>query len=271
MGRKIYKIICENCGKTKETTKKTQKFCCFECSVDYRIKNNEKIKIIDGKEYKKCGICNKYYPLNLEYFRRDRDSFYCNCKKCENEKRKYKYHNDKNFRKMILSYDKNKKKQMRRNYYLLHRELEIKRAKEYNEKHKEELKIKSKIYRKTEKGIESNKIKCHKRRKNLKNKGNFTLKEWEICKNFFKNNKGNYICAYCNKEIQRPTIEHFIPISNGGLNVKENILPICNKCNCSKQDSNFLEWYKKQSFYNQENILKINKYFEYIKTTPSHE
>lgn len=271
MARKEYEIICINCGNKKITHKKNQKFCCHECSVEYRMK--QKRKIINGVVYKKCSICKEFYPLTNDYFTKAKtiDGFYCNCKKCENEKNRIKYRTNEEYRIKCNSVDKEKKRIRRHNYYIKNRQKEIDRAKKYNFENRDKIREREKQYRHTERGSEVNKLKCQKRRRNMKSKGIMKIKDWQICKDYFRNDKGIIECPYCGKEIKIPTIEHFIPISKGGENDKTNILPICKSCNCSKQDKDFFEWYKEKEFYSEERIEKILKYFEYIKTIPSHD
>lgn len=51
--------------------------------------------------------------------------------------------------------------------------------------------------------------------------------------------KHNYRCAYCGVEFDEntpPTKNHIIPISRGGHNIKENIVPACRSCNSSKKN-----------------------------------
>ena len=49
----------------------------------------------------------------------------------------------------------------------------------------------------------------------------------------------NYICAYCGIEFdceKLPTRDHIIPISRGGDNTKENVVPACRSCNAKKHN-----------------------------------
>ena len=46
-----------------------------------------------------------------------------------------------------------------------------------------------------------------------------------------------HCCAYCRKPFgpdRKPTQDHFTPVSKGGHHTKENVIPACVKCNCSK-------------------------------------
>ncbi len=63
-------------------------------------------------------------------------------------------------------------------------------------------------------------------------------------------------CCYCGEHKNR-TIEHLIPVSKGGKSVYENLLLACWKCNSSKRDKDMEEWYRRQDFYNQDNLIKI--------------
>ncbi len=49
-----------------------------------------------------------------------------------------------------------------------------------------------------------------------------------ICKQY------GYICLCCKRSDKPLTIDHIIPISQGGFNTKKNIQPLCHSCNSSK-------------------------------------
>lgn len=56
--------------------------------------------------------------------------------------------------------------------------------------------------------------------------------------------KYNYKCAYCGTEFDEnilPEKDHIIPISKGGNNTKENIVPACRSCNAKKGSKILLE------------------------------
>lgn len=63
------------------------------------------------------------------------------------------------------------------------------------------------------------------------NGGKFTLEEWKQMKK-----DCNYTCPECHKsepEIKL-TIDHKIPLTRGGKHEKENIQPLCSRCNTIK-------------------------------------
>ena len=41
-------------------------------------------------------------------------------------------------------------------------------------------------------------------------------------------------CSYCGYEDPVMTVDHIIPRSKGGLDIMENLLPACRKCNYSR-------------------------------------
>ena len=63
------------------------------------------------------------------------------------------------------------------------------------------------------------------------NGGSFTLQEWKDLKKRYGN-----ACPACG--LQEPhiklTMDHIIPLSRGGLNLIENIQPLCKGCNNKK-------------------------------------
>ena len=69
-----------------------------------------------------------------------------------------------------------------------------------------------------------------------------TAEEWiDILKEY------KFKCAYCGCEFtlfNKETRDHVIPISKGGDNVKENIVPACQSCNSKKHDKILLKGIK---------------------------
>ena len=103
----------------------------------------------------------------------------------------------------------------------------------YRQENKEDIRKYYKMWNKTEKGKANNQRGYSKRKARLKNIINtLTAQEWiDILKKY------KFRCAYCGKEFtlfDRETRDHIVPISKGGHNVKENIVPACKSCNSKK-------------------------------------
>lgn len=49
-------------------------------------------------------------------------------------------------------------------------------------------------------------------------------------------------CAYCGTKLDRPTMDHVIPLSRGGKHSKDNVVPACKHCNSSKFTKTPVEW-----------------------------
>lgn len=70
-------------------------------------------------------------------------------------------------------------------------------------------------------------------------------------------------CAYCGRKQSRRlklTKDHVIPVSKGGLTNREGIVPACGRCNSSKSDNDWLEWFGKQAFYSAERMELIKQW-----------
>ena len=120
-------------------------------------------------------------------------------------------------------------------YYRDHKEQLIESTKKWREENKERANDYLKKWYKTPKGKAASQRGEAKRRANLKEVINtLTADEWlEILE------KHNYKCVYCGKDLIDSfdtTRDHRIPLSKGGNNIKENIVPACRSCNCKKGD-----------------------------------
>lgn len=91
----------------------------------------------------------------------------------------------------------------------------------------------------------------HKRRKDKTQDYSLSTKEWHETLEYF-----NYECAYCgsNKNIHQDHVKAF---SNGGKYIKNNIIPACSRCNCSKSNNDMETWYKSKEYFDGERLNKI--------------
>lgn len=60
-------------------------------------------------------------------------------------------------------------------------------------------------------------------------RGSFTYEEWLILREHFGD-----VCGNCKVPLERPVMDHVIPLSRGGTNYIENIQTLCKACNSGK-------------------------------------
>ena len=68
----------------------------------------------------------------------------------------------------------------------------------------------------------------------------------------------NYCCGYCNEPAT--SLDHIIPKFSSGSSYRNNLIPACRSCNADKASSKMEEWYRVQEFFNEERLLKIQKW-----------
>lgn len=49
-------------------------------------------------------------------------------------------------------------------------------------------------------------------------------------------------CAYCGG--QADTLDHIRPVARGGLTVRTNLVPACQRCNYAKGHADALDWFR---------------------------
>lgn len=170
---------------------------------------NEK-KVFMGKGLKKCSKCHNIKEVSEFYsVNHHADRLTSSCKSCEMQYRK----------------DNRVKRQ--------------KYAKSFYVNNKEKIKDSTKTYRKSLNGKKSH-LKCNHKYRALKR--NATI---EIFNPFDVFERDKYICQICKRKTRPdfkpnhslyPTLDHIIPLSNGGEHSVKNTQCLCLHCNCSKQD-----------------------------------
>ena len=194
---------------------------CKEFSRKYYEENKEKILIKR----------NKYYKENKEKILTDNEQW----RKDNPEYDKERYAKGREmFLERNYQWRKNNPEHRKRyceEYYQKNKE----QIKEYRQKNKERILGYSKKWLKTNMGKAYNQRKGVIRRAREREIINtLTAEEWiKILKEY------KFKCAYCGKEFDlfnRETRDHVIPISKGGDNIKENIVPACQSCNSKKSN-----------------------------------
>ena len=67
-------------------------------------------------------------------------------------------------------------------------------------------------------------------------------------------------CVYCGKKSE--SIDHVLPMSQGGLSITTNCVPACLSCNGDKSDLNVFDWYRHQKFYDPRRAMALRAWLD---------
>jgi 5-methylcytosine-specific restriction endonuclease McrA len=65
-------------------------------------------------------------------------------------------------------------------------------------------------------------------------------------------------CAYCGAPAT--SLDHVIPRYRSGSSNRNNLIPACQRCNSNKASYKMEEWYRKQEFFCETRLIKINNW-----------
>jgi 5-methylcytosine-specific restriction endonuclease McrA len=165
----------------------------------------------------KCIVCGQVKPV--EDFPKDRHckkGHRSDCKKCYNA-RKMASRGGPNPRKLKTARQlKKRRDQYNRDYYRQKQDDLKERARQYRQKNRDIV-------------LERDRVrKARNRAKSFGITEHFTLEQWlnlrKLC---------GEKCVSC-KEAKPLTVDHIVPLSEGGSNTIDNIQPLCKSCNSSK-------------------------------------
>lgn len=75
------------------------------------------------------------------------------------------------------------------------------------------------------------------RARKANSEGSYSAKEWDdLCRSYLG------ACVYCGVQPEKLTADHIVPLSKGGSNFIENIVPACKSCNSSKHNKSLLSF-----------------------------
>lgn len=209
-----------------------------EDSADIRRKEH-----LNGQKH--CSTCDVWKPANNSYFTRksDRwDKLNPICKQCN---------------KLYAVRSKESRKKVSAKRYTNKKEHIKATNKKWKKENPDKYKEINRRYAKSSKG-RLKKLMLQQKRDALKKEliADLTAEQWFETINYF-----NSRCAYCENE-GFLTQDHFIPLSQGGIYSKKNIIPACESCNSKKGTKDFFTWYRGYEHYSEAREKKI---LEFIK------
>lgn len=184
---------------------------------------------------KTCSICGTTKPLSEFYDR------YAHCKACYKARRKA---------------GAKKPTPLSKEEALIHRRQANKR---HYEAHKDDYLAKQRDKRNTAYATDdqyrvSEISRCHNRRALKHASGAVTHTEWLATLDKF-----SHTCAYCGISVDLEQ-DHIMPLSCGGTNTINNIVPACRHCNASKGARNVVDWYKSTSYFSEDRLRLIMRH-----------
>lgn len=205
---------------------------CKECANKYTLATKD-IRAEYNRQIDRSGYNRAYYELNKEklaiskreYQQRNKDSV-------TQYQREYQQKNREKISKQIGEYyQKNKEKRSIQNKAWRENnktEITIKKR-EYYEGNKEEISIKKREYRKTPVSKASKKNSEHRRRSRIKT-GDVTNEQLLQLEQTAK------VCYWCKTTLKglKVHIDHYEPLSKGGLHTLSNLVVSCQRCNNRK-------------------------------------
>jgi len=64
-------------------------------------------------------------------------------------------------------------------------------------------------------------------------------------------------CAYCNCCPEKITLDHVVPKVDGGLTIRHNLVPACQRCNGGKGHRHWQEWFQEKAWHCAERERRI--------------
>lgn len=236
-----------------------------------RAKSVKANQTIRGGCLKHCKKCGETKELS-EFYTRPNGQVRTPCKECHNKSSKryqeqnrdkikemkksyYEAHKDEISKKTAEYYQKNA--EAKRQYQSKYRKENPDKVKEIRRKtylkNRDRVLAVNRSYRLSERGRKIRSVLGVKYRASVNNaEGSFSLSEWEDTLKYFRRS-----CCYCGSQAGVLHKDHFIPLSKGGSNRINNIVPACESCNCSKKDNDPYSWYEKSESYCPDRMRKI--------------
>lgn len=237
---------------------------CKECYKEYRTEHKDELSQKE-KEWRENNKEHKS-EVSKEYYQKNKDKIASRQKEYNSthkeeisaNKKMYRENNKEQIllkEKQYRESHKEEIKEKQKIYYLLDRSNRLVYSRKYYKEHTEEIRN----YRSSEAGRAADKRAKYKRRMMIEgNGGTFSQQDVSNLLDFFDNK-----CAYTGEQlVSNYHLDHIVALIKGGTNYIWNIVPSNPSSNISKGANNMEEWYRRQSYFSEERLLKIYKWID---------
>lgn len=222
---------------------------CRDCShKDYSVNRDRYIKTRREHWNKNASEINKkrreeYGKDPQKVLKRNKAWNDAHREDVRRQKREY-YWSDEQRRERLKEYAKDK--------YWNNPEKSKNRVREWRQRKPDHIRLKTRIY----------KQRRDTRKHNLTH--NFDQVDWQTCLGYW-----NFCCAICGSD-EDLHMDHWIPLASEHCpgTIPENIVVLCEKCNCSKGNRNAEHWLNEKTAKDvaKRKLAEIETYFEYVKS-----
>lgn len=269
------------------TSKKKNKFKCWckkcegEYQKDYNLRNKDKISE-RAKRYRQ-EHCEEIQERQKRYREENRE-------KNKEYQKQYRQENKEELREKTKQYRQDHREEIRerqKRYRQEHREELQERQKRYREEHVDELSEKAKQYRQEHREeIRERKkqyyeehvdeLRAYRFNRTAKERYDnediefniISTEEFLSIYDFFDNK-----CAYSGEPLEKGnwSIDHIIPLDQGGVNELYNLVPCLLKYNSSKHNRDMEEWFRTMECFSEERLAKIYEWISLNKGDDNYD
>ena len=239
--------VSTNTAPTTEISAKDREWALHSIQKRHARETSEKRRQYSQVYYQKNkeNILNKQHQRNVKHKTEisKRSRLYQNTHKTEKKEYMQQYEHEhanerEQYRTKYRQEHKKERKQYNKERYQKHREEILRRAHQYNATHKKEIAECNQRYYTEHPEVAA---KARHNRRALLSKADGTLTREDVKQCFERH--GN-ACFYCGST-ESLTIDHMTPLTRGGANSPDNIVPACKTCNRMKKASTAEEFFER--------------------------
>ena len=195
-----------------------------------------------GTIRKRCISCQELKPI-ADFYKdaRGKDGYYARCKVCHAKAvKRWQLENPEKF------------KEANKRWKKAHKKKRAEESKEWAKSHPEyryeigkKWRADNPDYGKNWRINNRDKIRNYSQRRRARiagNGGELTLEEWNAILDFY-----GHKCLCCGRDNVKLTIDHVVPIFQGGKHSADNVQPLCGPCNSRKKDKHID--YRKEKYH----------------------
>lgn len=197
-------------------------------------------------DYKYCSACDTNKPVSeFNKNKTKKDGLQSRCRECNKKILKQWYEANREHKQEYYIENKERIKETQKRYVLNNREKFDEYQRRYRRQNRDKMKARQRVY--YSKNPNANRrYKALRRARERSAEGTYSEAEANVLLSMYNT------CPACGEgftEDAKPTLDHIVPITRNGTNYITNLMPLCKRCNSSKNAKTPEEWKPKGHEY----------------------